>query len=304
MRKSILFGAAAAALVLALSLVQARKPDAAPAEEAAFRKLLDAYSAAYNKGDLTQVMSFWAEGSEFVSEDGDVTRGKKALTNQFQKVLAEHKGRTMRATIRSLRLLRPDLAVLDGTVELMDADGAREDGPFTSLWTKTETGWQILSVRDLPSPDGNDEPTPPTRLQQLDWLVGEWAYKDKDTVITLACRRHQKHNFLIAEQAVRVKGEEVLSLTLVIGWDPLEQQLRCWVFDSAGGFGEGLWERKGNSWVVDMSGVRADGRTASGTNTWRYIDDNTFEWSASDREIDGEPAPDVSVRYTRAAAKK
>jgi hypothetical protein len=85
----------------------------------------------------------------------------------------------------------------------------------------------------------------------------------------------------------------------VIGWDPQERQIRSWVFDSAGGFGNGLWERRGNEWHVNSSGTRADGRSASSVNLWHFIDDVTLEWSATDREIDGEALPDTNARYTR-----
>ena len=133
------------------------------------------------------------------------------------------------------------------------------------------------------------------------WLRSLGAH---NTAVTLSCRRTQKQSFLLIEQTVTVKGEEVLSLKQVIGWDPLRQQFRSWVFDSAGGFGGGLWERHGNEWFVAAEGVRADGREASATNRWRYVDGDTFEWAATHREIDGEPVPDLHVRYTRQPGKK
>src|SRR5262249_18514916 len=99
MRKIIASGVAVAAVGFGISLLAyAQKPVAPSADEQALRKLLDAYEAAFNKGDVDRLMTFWADGSEFVSEDGDVTRGKKALAEQFRKVLTENKGRTMRSS--------------------------------------------------------------------------------------------------------------------------------------------------------------------------------------------------------------
>ncbi len=282
----------------------AQKPTGPLAEEDAIRKTLDAYAAAYNQGDLAALMSHWADGAEFVDESGVVTRDKEAIAALFKKGMAEHKGRTIRIKAGPPRLLRPDLATLDGTAELKNPDGASDTGAFTAVWTKTGGKWQILSVRDLPSAAEADVNPAAAHLRQFDWLVGDWVHQDKETAVTLSCRRTQKQSFLLLEQAVRIKGEEVLSLTQVIGWDPLQQQFRSWVFDSAGGFGGGLWERQGNEWLVAAEGVRSDGRQASAINSWRYIDANTFDWAATDREIDGEPAPDVRVRYTRQAARK
>lgn len=290
---------------LALGLVPAvaQKPAAPSADEGTFRKTLDAYVVAYNKGDLTTLMSFWADGAEFVDEAGTVTRGKEAIADLFRKGLAAHKGKTLLIKAETPRLLRPDLAMLDGIATFQTPEGGSDSGPFTAVWTRTAGGWQILSVRDLPATGAADAPAG-AALHQLDWLLGEWNYQDKETAVTLSCRYTHKKSFLLVEQAVRVKGEEVLSLTQVIGWDPLQEVIRSWVFDSAGGFGEGWWTRQGNQWLVEAAGVRSDGRAASGINTWRYVDTNTFEWTATDREIDGEPAPDLKVRYTRKAGQK
>ena len=51
-----------------------------------------------------------------------------------------------------------------------------------------------------------------------------------------------------------------------IGWDPLTKQIKSWVFDSEGGYGDALWTRKGNQWVIKSTGVLPDGRTASATH--------------------------------------
>jgi uncharacterized protein (TIGR02246 family) len=304
-RTRILAATLLAVLGLCFAAAFAQRPGTPTSEEDALRQTLDAYTAAYNKGDLEAIMAFWADGAESVDESGAVTRGKDAITALFRKALAEHKGRTIRVQARPPRLLRPDFATQDGTAAWKAPDGYSDQSPFTAVWTKASGKWQILSVRDLPgAPLEEDANASTVQLRQLDWLIGNWLYQDKDTVVTLSCRPTQKQSFLLFEQAVRVKGEEVLSLTQVLGWDPLQQQFRSWVFDSAGGFGDGLWERRGNEWLVAVDGVRSDGRQASGTNSWRFVDDNTFEWAATDREIDGEPAPDLKVRYTRQAGKK
>jgi uncharacterized protein (TIGR02246 family) len=303
-RTRILAATLLAALGLSFAAALAQRPGTPTSDEDALRQTLDAYVAAYNKGELETIMSFWADGAEFVDESGAVTRGKDAITALFRKAMAEHKGRTIRVQVRPPRLLRPDFALQDGTTEVKAPDGFSDQSPFAAAWTKASGKWQILSVRDLPGATEAEPNTSADQLRQLEWLIGDWAYQDKDTAIKLSCRRTQKRSFLLLEQSVRIKGEEVLSLIQVIGWDPLQQQFRSWVFDSAGGFGNGLWERQGNEWILAVEGVRSDGRQASGTNSWRFVDDSTFEWAATDREIDGEPAPDQQVRYTRQAEKK
>ena len=95
-----------------------------------------------------------------------------------------------------------------------------------------------------------------------------------------------------------------MTLMEFIGWDPVQQQIRSWVFDSRGGFGEGLWTRSGNRWTEESGGVLADGRRASSNNTWKYVDNNTCEWDSVNRDIDSRPMPEVHVKYVRQANQK
>ena len=60
--------------------------------------------------------------------------------------------------------------------------------------------------------------------------------------------------------------------TQVIGWDPAAGTIRSWMFDSDGGFGEGTWSKKDNSWIVKFNQVLPDGRKASATNIYTLID--------------------------------
>jgi hypothetical protein len=79
----------------------------------------------------------------------------------------------------------------------------------------------------------------------------------------------------------------------VIGWDPAAGTIRSWMFDSDGGFGEGVWTRKGESWVVKFSQVLSDGRTATATNVYTLIDDNSYKWKSVGRTVDGELQPNI-----------
>ena len=43
----------------------------------------------------------------------------------------------------------------------------------------------------------------------------------------------------------------------IIGWDPAAKQIRSWVFDSDGAFGEGVWNKQGNRWYIQSTGTLA-----------------------------------------------
>ena len=78
-----------------------------------------------------------------------------------------------------------------------------------------------------------------------------------------------------------------------IGWDPEAEKIRSWLFDSDGGFGEGTWTKRGESWVVEVTQTLADGSRASATQIYKPVNATSYTWEATDREVDGELLPDI-----------
>lgn len=79
--------------------------------------------------------------------------------------------------------------------------------------------------------------------------------------------------------------------------------IRSRLFDSDGGFGEGVWTREGDRWVVAFRQTLPDGREAKATNIYTLVDENTFKWHSIGRTVDGEPLPNVDdVTIVRKAA--
>lgn len=104
----------------------------------------------------------------------------------------------------------------------------------------------------------------------------------------------------------RVAAPEMDELegTQIIAWDPAGGTIRSWMFDSDGGFGEGTWTKKGNSWVVKFSQVVPDGRRASATNIYTPGDTNTFTWRSIGRKLDQEFLPNIEeVKMIRKTAR-
>jgi uncharacterized protein (TIGR02246 family) len=276
--------------------------DSAKKEEQAIRSAVQAYEAAFNKGDLDAVTAFWAPDAEFISEDGKVTRGRDAIAALTKHSFTVHKGLTIKLTHKSIRFVKPDVALQDGVVTLSAQDKPADSASCTVVWTKTDGKWLLASVRDLPdlAPAAGSNYS---ALKQLEWLVGEWTGETKDTSVSLYFRWDKNQNFLMMEQTIKT-GDNTLSLTQVIGWDASNQQIRSWIFDSRGGFGEAFWTRQGNEWENQAAGVVSDGRTTSSLNSWKYIDDHTAEWQSTQRQIDSQPMPDLKWRYTKKDTKK
>ena len=139
-------------------------------------------------------------------------------------------------------------------------------------------------------------------LETLEWLVGDWVDEDENRSIEFNCHFTKNGAFLVrsfqivTEKSVRMSGMQV------IAWDPANQAIRSWTFDSDGGFGEDTWSQFGNRYTIRAKYTLPDGAIASAINVFTFVDDNTCSWKSVSREIDGELQPDtdevVLVRKT------
>jgi hypothetical protein len=48
-----------------------------------------------------------------------------------------------------------------------------------------------------------------------------------------------------------------------IGWEPVAQQLRPWSGELSAGFGEGIWTKDGNQWIIKTTSTLRDGKQVS-----------------------------------------
>jgi len=145
---------------------------------------------------------------------------------------------------------------------------------------------------------------PRDALKDLEWLLGTW--QDQSEV------RSGRHNsalvthqtFLVRSFSARVAGDE-LQGTQIIGWDPLNRQIRTWIFSSDGSFGQGTISKHDDDWMLKMSQTLSDGRTAAGTQIVTRVDDNTMTVQVIGETINGEPSPaSAAVTVVRTADAK
>ena len=104
-------------------------------------------------------------------------------------------------------------------------------------------------------------------------------------------RWSESRAFLIRSFNVQHDDGDSLSGTQVIGWDPLNKQIRSWTFHSDGSFGEGFASKNDKDWMIKMSHVHGDGRVSSGTQVITRVDDDTLSVQTIGETIDGELVP-------------
>src|SRR5262249_34195350 len=116
--------------------------------------------------------AFWTPDGDYTDQTGRHLKGRAELEKAFQQVFSENKGLKLQINSLSLRFLTPDVAVEDGTTEVLPANGGPPSrARYTIIHVKKDGEWRLGSVRDAPvPPSGNYE-----HLRELEWLVGDWA---------------------------------------------------------------------------------------------------------------------------------
>jgi uncharacterized protein (TIGR02246 family) len=301
MRKYLICLGLLAVFLLGIPALSGQDRASAASNEEAVRKTSATLTEALNKGNLDNFMANWAPDADFIDEAGKKTRGHDALRAHFKTKLSNLKGSKFSGNINSIKFLRPDVALVDGTVETALADGEHETNRYAVIWVKSGARWLISSARDWPAEVEELPSLSYLRLKSLEWLVGNWA--DEAGRVQVKCNWAPNKSFLVMEYEVKSEGAEPLLVSQRIGWDPVNDMVRSWVFDSTGGFGEGYWHREGNKCIVGASGILADGGTGGSTNVYEFKDNNTILYRSVDREVDGQPVADVETRFIRKAAK-
>jgi hypothetical protein len=187
---------------------------------------------------------------------------------------------------------------------LLEVDG------MTNKWLYTLTilvaglaaGWALTEVfaqaaKTAAPPDevvGAVESTTAERpLETLDWLVGSWAGKTEKGAVEFSCKFTKNNAFLVRSFRILNESDVTMSGMQVVAWDPVKEAIRSWTFDSDGGFGEDTWTQADDRYTMPSAYTLADGGTGSAVNVMTYVDDDTFQWKSTNREIDGELQPDT-----------
>ena len=263
------------------------------ADEEAIRQTNDSFVEAYGQGNAKAVAAHFTANAEYVDESGSVFQGCQAIEESLAELFAENPDCKLEMSIDTIRFVSPTVAVEDGSTRVSRPESsASVEGRYTTVFVKTDGKWLAASLRDHAPKDRRQHHA---QLQQLKWLVGDWVDEGDDSIITFSCQPADNGNFLLRKFTIQICGKEVMSGTQRIGWDPLTGKLRAWIFDSEGAYGEGLWHRDGENWVLKCSGVTADGQTASGTSIYTFVNDHTMTWQSVDYEVAGVQQPDSEV---------
>lgn len=259
-------------------------------DERAIREAIDAFAQAFARGDARAIAGLFTEEGEAIDPEGATIKGRAAIEEHFAQRLGGASGDRLETTVETVSILAPGVARVAGRTQLRPADGSVPlGGRFSSIVVRRDGRWLLAIAREIPDKDL----TPHDHLMELDWLVGDWVEESEDAVVNTSVAWTDGGNFLLRSFDVRVKGKPALTGTQRIGWDPLTRQIKSWVFDGNGGYGEGLWMRQGDQWVIKATGVRPDGRVATATQVLTYVNKDAMRWKSIDRTLGGEISQDI-----------
>ena len=262
------------------------------ADQAAIEKAVASYVAAFNAGDAKALAALWSPEGVYTSRlSGDQVVGREALEKDFAALFVEVKGAKLKVATESIEFVSPNVALEQGRATVLRPKDAPLESSYRVVYVKRDGKWLIDRIsedEEVPARPSHHE-----HLKDLEWLVGTWIDQDGGEAIKTECQWTRNKNFLTRSFTVSIEDRIDVAGMQVIGWDAARKQIRSWVFDSEGGFVEGVWKKSGDRWTVTSIATLADGKTGSFTSISRPLDENSFGWQKVNRIADGEILPNI-----------
>jgi uncharacterized protein (TIGR02246 family) len=247
------------------------------------------YEEAYNKGDAKTLARFYSEDADYTDPDGAEVKGREAMQKLLADNFQQNPGAKLSIQTEEVKQLSPDVKVSRGIATVTLANGAAEATRYTAVRVRKDDHWEISQLTETRAP----APSTYSQLQALEWMVGTWRDKSGDQVVQTKATWAGDKNFLVRTFSVKGADQSETEGWEIVGWDPILQEIRSWIFDSNGGFGEASWVRDGDDWLIRASNVLPDGSRSTAENVLTQVDDNNFTWESQNRTLNGEPQPSL-----------
>ncbi|MBS0655231.1 MAG: nuclear transport factor 2 family protein [Verrucomicrobia bacterium] len=264
---------------------------AADTEKETIHKRVDAFVDALNKENPQALSSLLTDTVTCINPlTGKVVHGKTDVVKFFEMEFPQLKGKKLLFIETSMAFPSVGKAIVDGASELTEKDVILKRQARRLELVKLNDTWYINAIKEV---DVQLPPNMYSHLKELSWLVGDWRDRDEHVQITYSTKWDRFRNFLLQHYKIDTYGVEVMEGQQIIGWDPLENTIRSWVYDSDGGYGTGTWSQKDGSWFVKLHFVLSTGQKCSATNIYTKRDDKSYIYSSVDREVNGKKLPNI-----------
>jgi uncharacterized protein (TIGR02246 family) len=268
------------------------KPESRPQADSPNDEILATigeYVAAYNRHDAAGLAGKWTENGMYEDgQSGECLPARKAIRRDFSSLLSERNDLSLNTRVDRIRFIRPDVAEVTGHAVTASPHELPCESQFRAVLVREGGRWLIDSITESLLPAAGE---PYDRLRDLEFLVGQWLDDTADARVTTTGRWSANRSFLVRSYAVERGDGSTHQGSQIIGWDPRQERIRCWMFDSGGSFGEGTWTQSQDGWIVKYSQILADGRRAGGTQVISRVDDETLSIQSFGQEIGGVTLP-------------
>ncbi len=257
----------------------------------AIRQSAAKYAEAFNRQDAAAIAALWTAEAVYTNpRTGDEVTGREAIQAELAAVFADSKGDKLEVAVDSVEFVSPNVGIERGTARVLRPDQEPDETTYSAVHVRSGGQWLIdrMSEESVAVVISNYD-----HLKDLEWMIGTWVDEDESARIETTCAWTKNHNFINRSFVVAIGDQIEMSGIQLIGWDPTKQQIRSWVFDSDGGFGEATWKKKDGKWVVNSAATLPDGRRASAVNVMTMVNENSFTWESSGRAVDGEILPNI-----------
>jgi uncharacterized protein (TIGR02246 family) len=260
-------------------------------DQNAMKDIQGVYEKAYCQKDMRAFAALWAPGSRYENlMTGEELKGKEAIEKYFTARFRGLAHAQLEIQSDGIHCIKPHLAIEHGTILITKEDGKTEKESFRAVFVRKDGKWLLRRLAESPL---RLAPSHFEYLKDLGWLCGTWLDRDEHVNIISHWRWDANKNFLIGHFSKKVLNQNELNIRQIIAWDPAEKRIRSWVFDSDGGFGEGVWTKEDGSWYVRATFCLPDGRRAAATHIYTPINDTSYTFSATSRDIDGKILPNI-----------
>ena len=270
------------------------------ADKQAIDTLIKANIQAFNNRDAAAIAANWTDEGEYIRNDGDAVCGRADIQKGYAAFFKTLKGKTtVEVQSDNLRFPSANSAVSEVTLRLKNEEGQLIGSSWRNTLLVREDGqWKVALVQEWDRDNSLDD-----SLKDLEWLIGTWHMDTKDRDVTTTYEWDENKVFIRGKYTVKEGGKVVESGMQMLGRDNAEGGIRSWVFQSDGGFGDGLWTRDGKNWTVDFGGVTSGGKKLSATVNYVRVDADTFTWQSVNQTVNGQPIADTTpIKVTKQKA--
>lgn len=260
-------------------------------KEDAARNVLMALEAAITSKNADEAASLFAEDTQFIDQAGETVHGRKAIRERFAQLFKVGAALGIGIHPQNISFLADNVALVTGEVSHKIDQLNAPASIFSTVMVKSANQWLIKELTET----AIQAAQPESHLQELGWLIGKWSVENANASVQMNVEWAPGRKFITSKTMLSRNGKEPQIDTQVIGWDPRNNLIVSWHFDSNGGFGNGTWTKTadGNRWVVEVVGVGADGSSTTASNVFCPKSGEEFTWQSVHRSLDGKPVPDT-----------